>query len=52
MPVSSKADVRDSAIELSYYWVERAYINPMPDRRRGMPMWKFLSRKRLLLQAM
>ena len=34
------------------YWVKRAYMNPMPDRRRGMPMWKFLSRKRLLLQAM
>ena len=27
-------------------------MKPMPERSSGMPMWKFLSRKRLLLQAM
>ena len=39
-------------MQIEVYWKGHAYMNPMPDRRRGMPMWKFLSRKRLLLQAM
>ena len=28
------------------------YMKPMPERMSGMPMCQFLSRKRLLLQAM
>lgn len=42
----------NSTAEEEVSWVGRAHMNPIPDSRRGMPMWKFLSRKRLLLQAM